>query len=315
MSNPIYNPVNTLILYRALRIVGAYDPSKTPRTEQVQGALEELNLMLKLWQIDTPLWLRIFVTLFLNEGQQSYQLGPLANGGNHCATTYTQTTLSSGAAQSANSLSLTSGIGSTGDWIGIVDNNGLIEWFNMITAGGTTSINGNLSAAANAGNVVYSHTVASQVNRPCRVFSAVRQLYNPIAAQRISTEIDIISKNEYLYLPNKSVTGKTVQAFYDPQLVAGTLWTWPCADTANDTLYLQIDRPIQAITSTNDTLDVPMEWLDPITFCLAERLWWEYPGNGADYQLLSQRALAAKESVTGFDIDPAPTQMQPDYRS
>lgn len=315
MSTVTFNPTWMNIIKSALRKVGAYDAGGEPRVEQAQDALFTLNLMLKEWQIDNPLWLRTFATLFLSKGQTSYKLGPLASSGNHCVTAYVQTTLSVAAAIGAGSVTLTSSTGiTTGDYLGIANDNGIIEWFTATMSGSVATLSGTLAVAAAAGNVVYSHTVSSQIERPTRVFTAVRKLYDPIADNGIEVEIDLYSRAEYSYMPNKTVTGKVVQAYYDPQLVTGTLYVWPTSDSAGDKLKLTIDRPILVPTIDDDTLDVPMEWIDPITFCLAERLWWDYPGSGGDYQLLSQRALMAKEAVFSFDREMAPSQFQMDYR-
>lgn len=316
MSDPIYNPTWPTIVNRALRIVGAYDASKQPRAEQVNSALETLCMMLKEWQVDNGLWLRTFATLFLNKGQTSYKLADLANGGNHCATSYIQTTASAAAAAGAGTVVLTSSAGmTTGDYLGVADANGLIEWFTATFTGNSAALSGTLSAAVSLGAVVYSHTTANQIYRPTRIFTAARKLYDPVAENGIEVEIELYSRAEYSYMPNKTVTGKIVQAYYDPQLAAGTLYVWPTADTPNDKLKLTVDRPILIPTSDTDTLDVPMELVDPITFCLAERLWWEYPGNGGDYQLIAQRAIMGKESVASYDREMAPTQFQRDWRS
>ncbi len=316
MSNPIYNPTYLTAVYRSLRIVGAYDISKQPRPEQVNGAVETLCMMLKEWQIDNPLWLKTFATLFLNKGQTSYKLADLGNGGNHCATAYVQTAAAAAASAGASTVVLTSAAGmTTGDFVGIADVNGLIEWFTATFTGNSAALSGTLAANVASGAVIYSHTAASQIYRPTRVFTAARKLYDPIADNGIEVEIELFSRAEYSYRPNKTVTGKIVQAYYDPQLTAGTLYVWPTADTPNDKLKLTVDRPIMIPDSDLDTLDVPMELLDPITFCLAERLWFEYPGNGADYQLLAQRALSGKGAVSNYDREVAPTQFQRDWRS
>lgn len=315
MSDPIYNPTWQKPLYRALRMVGAYDAAKNPRAEQVEQAVDILNMLLKQLQIENVLWLKQFATLFLNKGQTSYGLASLARGGSHCVTAYTQTTLSISAIAGAGSVTLTSSTGiATGDYIGIVNNSGTIEWFTATIAGNIATLSGTLTIAATAGNLIYAHTPASQIERPTRVFTAVRKMYDPIAENGIEVEIDLYSRAEYSYMPNKTITGKTVQAYYNPLLSAGILYVWPTADTPNDKLKLTVDRPIQAITTDTDTIDIPMEWLDAITFMLAERLWFEYPAGGADYAILLQRAALAKDAVSNYDRETAPAQYQMDYR-
>ena len=315
MSNVSYTPVWAFLVKRSLRMVGAYDAGKNPSPQQLQDALAVLNMMLKEWQIDNPLWLKTFATLFLNQGQQSYELANIAAGGNHCATSYIQTTLANSMIVGANTAVLTSAAGMANtNYLGIADNNGQIEWFTATFSGPTATLSGTMSVAAAAGNVVYYHTLTSQIERPTRVMLATRKLYDPIAANGIEVEIELYSRAEYSYMPNKTVTGKIVQAYYDPQLSAGVLYTWPCADTPNDKLVLTVDRPILVPTIDTDMLDVPQEWQDPITFCLAERMWFEYPDNGANYQMLSQRAILGKQAVFDYDRETASSQYQFDTR-
>jgi hypothetical protein len=113
-------------------------------------------------------------------------------------------------------------------------------------------------------------------------------------------------------LPNKATTGTVVQAYYDPQLVNGILWVWPTPDVnVTDKILMTVDRPILVPTVDTDTVDLPMEWINTITFCLAEILWWEYPGNGAEYQLLAMRASTSKDNLSSFDRETASTQFGP----
>ncbi len=161
------------------------------------------------------------------------------------------------------------------------------------------------------GTAQYWPQLSTTVDRPTRIKN-LRRLNSSGIETQLGREGNPISRQEYMQKPNKTVTGTVVEAYYDPQLVNGILYVWPApAPGVTDVLIGDCDRPIQVPTVDTDTLDVPQEWQDPITFCLAERLWWEYPGNSADYQLLQQRALLGKQAVFDYDRDPAPTQYQP----
>lgn len=70
-----YDPGRNVLLNAALRIVGAYAVGHQPRPEQIDGALEALNMMLKGWQVDGFLWLRRFVRVKLVAAQNSYDIG------------------------------------------------------------------------------------------------------------------------------------------------------------------------------------------------------------------------------------------------
>ena len=315
MSNPVFNPVWEKAVNRSLRMVGAYNADGTPSATQTEDALDVLNAMLKAWQTDDHLWLKTFCTLFLNKGQTVYKLGPLASGGSHCVTSYVQTNLSVTTYAGSNTVTIDSATGiATGDYIGIADDNGLIEWFTATVAGNTITLSANVAAQCSAGNVAYSHKVDSQIERPTRIFTAARKLYSTNAVDGIEVEIMQYGRQEYAQMPNKTITGKIVQYYYDPQLIAGNLFVWPTADTPNDKMVLTVDRPIQAITLDTDTFDLPMEWLDAIAFCLAERLFFEYPASASEYQLLAQRSSIAKEAILSYDREPASFNYQREYR-
>ncbi len=378
-----WNPVRDTVIRRALRMVGAYASSDNPRAEQVVDAIEVLALMLKDWQMDGMLWLKIWATLFLNKGQRQYVLGPSTYSGfSHCAfaynpglTPYIQTNINAAASLGVASVSVVSATGiSSADYVGIADDNGLIEWFYAFVSGTTIYIYStslaiagslvvgvsyliqdyklgddftNIGAASNAtgvrftatgttptiwtfgssvsaattltaavtsGNVVYSHKVASQINRPTRIFSFARKLYSAIAADGYEIPFDPISRTEYESLPNKTVQGKIIETYYDPQLVAGLLYVWPTADTPGDKLILTMDRPIQDILSDQDTFDAPQEALDAIAYCLALQLEPEYPLDNAAFQKLATVAVAKKQKLLSYNRENVPTQFQPDMR-
>jgi hypothetical protein len=69
-----FNAVRDQIVKGALRLVNAYASTNEPRAEQVNDALEALNILLKSWQVEGFLWLREFATLTLVPGQAKYLL-------------------------------------------------------------------------------------------------------------------------------------------------------------------------------------------------------------------------------------------------
>jgi hypothetical protein len=268
-------------------MVGAYASTDNPRPEQINDALETFNMWQKSLQMDEMLWLKQFCTLFLNKGQTSYNLAPsTVTGFSHCATSYVQTNLTSAALLGDNHVHIDSASGITNaDYIGIANDSGIIEWFYASISGTTAtlytnvglSIAGALTTACAAGNVVYSHTVLSQIKRPTRIFTAARKYYNVVAAS--GSEIPLttpMSRSDYVNLPNKTITGKIIQVFYDPQLVSGILWVWPTADYAGDKLILTIDRPIQNMVEDTDTFDMPSEAYQATCYGLANELAPEY---------------------------------------
>jgi hypothetical protein len=311
-----FNPTRDVIIRRALRMVGGYASSGSPRPEQITDANDVLNLMLKSWQMDSLLWLRVFATLFLNKGQAKYNLAPTTHTGfSHCATSYVQTTTSAAAIAGAGSVTLTSATGiTTGDYIGVVDNNGLIEWSTVTILGLTATLSTVLTAAVASGNVVYSHTVASQVSRPTRIFSAVRKLYDTTAANGYEVPIYLVARTDYENLPNKTTQGKVINLYYDPQLVDGTAYVWPTADSAGDKLVLTMDRTIQDIDDDTQTYDLPQEAMVAISYGLALQLEPEYPLDPNSFQKLKIQADGHKLKLLNYNREFAPTQFQMEWR-
>jgi hypothetical protein len=161
----------------------------------------------------------------------------------------------------------------------------------------------------------YWPALTTPINRPTRVWNLRRKNTSGVEIQLNGDGLPM-ARVDYMQLPNKTTTGTVTQAYFDPQLTNGVFYVWPAPQTGvTDVIIGDCDRPILIPEEgSDDTFDMPMEWLDPICFCLAERLWFEYPGNGAEYQLLAQRAAVAKDAILNYNRDPAATQYQPDMR-
>jgi hypothetical protein len=333
-NSTVFNATRDVIIRRALRMIGAFASTDSPRPEQINDAAEVLNIMLKSWQMDGMLWLRVWGTLFLNQGQRQYSLAPsTVSGFSHMAvsatpgaTAYVQTITTVAAAIGDNHVHLTSATGITNaDYIGVANDNGIIEWFFVSVSGLVASLftnvglttPGTLPVAAALGNVVYSHTVLSQGGRPTRVTSAARKLYAPVAADGHEIPLEPpggISRTDYERLPNKTTQGKIINVHYDPQLVAGQLYVWPTADTPGDKLIITMDRAIQDMVADTDTYDMPQEALNALSYCLARELEPEYPLDGATFQKISAMADAAKTKLLNYNREIAPVAFQMDMR-
>jgi hypothetical protein len=297
-----WNPVRDKILKKSLRLVHAYASNDEPRPEQLIDALETMNMMLKSWQVDGLSWLNQFATLFLNEGQSVYYLAPRTyTGFSHCATDYIQTTLTATIAIGGSVAALTSTTGiTTGDYVGIENNSGTIEWFTGTKSGLNITLSSTMAVAATSGNLVYSHTLASQIKRPTKV-TARRKMYDSSAADGSETEIDMISRSDYENIPSKTSEGVIVQAYYDPQLVSGKLYVWPTADYCGDKLVLSIDRPIDDVVADTETIDLPVEWMEAITYGLADRISPEYQLPLEEQNMLATRALTSYNRILNFN--------------
>jgi hypothetical protein len=270
-------------------------------------------MILKQFQIAQGLWLQTFCTLFLNKGQASYNLAPSSyTGFSHCATSYVQTTLAAAAASGDAAISLTDATGMTDNgYLGIANDSGVIEWFTATFVGSAATISGTMSDDAALGNVVYFHTVASQINRPTRIMAASRRY---ASGQEIPLDPPVISRTDYMAIPNKTVTSKIVNLYYDPQLVSGVLYVWPTADTPNDQLFLSVDRPIQDVVNDEETYDLPPEWGLFLSDAVAVEIAPEYGLPIADRQVIEARYEKKLASLLSYDRDKASTYFELDSR-
>jgi len=75
-GNSTFNLNRDSIVRRALRMVGAFTSTDSPRPEQSADAIQILNTMLKTWSVEGFLWLRQFINITLVAGQNNYLLGP-----------------------------------------------------------------------------------------------------------------------------------------------------------------------------------------------------------------------------------------------
>lgn len=251
------------------------------------------------------LWAMKQATLFLEAGTASYSIGAT---GTHCTNSYVQTTLSTDEALGSTSLSLTSTTGmSASDNIGIVLDDGTIHWTTISGAPGSpTTIADGLASAATSGNVVFTYT--SKIARPQRI-DADSAYWHSSDGQ--DTPINIISRSDYSKLSNKTTQGKIVQAFYDPQLVNGTLYLWPTPDDATDVLKFWYERVIEDFDTTNDTPDFAIEWSEALILGLASRMSRTSPLSFQERMELKAAADEALNIAMNYDRESVSTFFQP----
>jgi hypothetical protein len=295
------------ILNSALTLCGYLDPDATASGNDYTNSARMLNLMVKAWMSKgINLWAMKEATLFLAEGTAAYSLGP---SGTHCTNTYVQTTLSTDEATSSTSIGLTAFAGmSASDNIGIVLDDGSIHWTTISGApGATTTIATGLASAATSGNVVFTYT--AKINRPQRIISAYRR---SISGQ--DTPIELIARGDYADLSNKSTTGKPIQAFFDPQLTAGSLYLWPTPDLTTDVVRFWYSRPLEDFDAATDNPDFPIEWGEALIYGLAERLCDFYRAPIATKQMLKAEAMEKLYEAQSYDREPVSVFFGADVR-
>lgn len=135
----------------------------------------------------------------------------------------------------------------------------------------------------------------------------------------IDTPMTQFSRQEYYDQPNKATSPSIpVNFYFDPQVDEGTLFLWPCPSAQAATSYtIRYDyiRLMAIMNATNNTLDMPFQWQQPLIWNLADNLQTQYPVN--DPRLAAQvtgRAQASYQALTAWDNEPASLFMQPETR-
>lgn len=135
----------------------------------------------------------------------------------------------------------------------------------------------------------------------------------------IDVPMNMFSRQEYFDQPNKTVSPSIpVNFYFDPKVDEGTLYLWPCpSDTAASqyTIHYTYVRFIDVMDASNNTLDFPQQWIEPVTWNLAKRLMTQYPVNDpALMQLVLGQAAESYAQLIKWDNEPASIYLQPEYR-
>lgn len=298
------------IIGQAYREIGVLEETETPSAEQTTDAALKLNLLAKTWAKRYDLHLLQDVVLFLVDGQQSYLLGNASTDANWCTIDdYNKTTTSAAASSGASTVDLTSATGfTTGDRIGVVQDDGTILWTTGTLSGSTVTLGTALTDDVASGNVVFSYT--SRVVRPLEV---VKDSIYRRDIDNNDIPVELVAKTEYDLQTSKTQEGKIIKVAYQPLLTSGRLWTWPCADLVTDTLRFTIERPVQDFDATTDTPDFPVEASLALIKHLAVLL---APSNGAAAELSWLKPLADQALQDWLDgaVEQASVKFMPDLR-
>lgn len=161
-------------------------------------------------------------------------------------------------------------------------------------------------------SLVYGQAAYSIVPKILRVTSVRRRQSN------IDTPLNMLSRQEYFDQPNKTESPSMPVSFYfDPQTTTGTLYLWPSPDAQAVSQYemnYTYVRRMDSMLASNDDLDLPQEWMEPVIWNLSKRLMAQYPVNdGNQAGLILGIAKETYDNLLSWDNEPASLYMQPDY--
>lgn len=141
--------------------------------------------------------------------------------------------------------------------------------------------------------------------RPLRIYTPTR-----LDTDGNEVPVELLGRDDWSRLTNKTLTGTIVQVYYDPQMVMGKLYVWLTpASGVTDYIKFSVDRIIEDVGGDEATLDVPPELIETVKYNLGLRLSGEYsPGMSADDKKL---AMAMYEKMVGYQQDNTSTFIQP----
>lgn len=120
-----------------------------------------------------------------------------------------------------------------------------------------------------------------------------------------------LSRLEYDQMPNKFNQGVPVNWYFNPQRSTRSIYVWPCPDAgtaANSVLRYTYFRVIEDVDSLNNDIDFPQEWLETLTWGLADRL---MEMHNVNYPTVTARAQALWQTLQAQDQEPVAVYVQP----
>jgi hypothetical protein len=264
-----YSVTEEDIIKDALIEIGYLDASETPSASDIATARRKLNMLVKQWtgQLDfapgLKMWTRRRAYLFLQDGQSSYSLGP---SGDHATETYVQTTISEGAPPTWPSVDVVSFEGmTTGDFIGVVLDDGTVHWTTISGApGATITLTDSLPAVgASRGNAVFTYT--TKMRRPFQLDTVVRR--------DISGNDSVVDSKmtiqEYEAIYSKTGEGSPSRLYFEAQRTNAKVYLDCAPEDCSEVLRMVYLSYIEDFSDQTDDAEFPAEWFRALSLQLA----------------------------------------------
>ncbi len=300
----------------ALQLIGYLAAGETAAANDLTFCANAVNKMIKAWMAQgIHLFNEEDGILYPVVGQAAYTL-TATGGANGAADANVAVSTTLASAGSGTSIVVTSATGMTvSDNIGIVLTSGALFWTTITIISGTTiTLNAALTSVAASGNPVYSYT--NSLLRPLSINSARFRDSNTF-----DRKMKIVPREDYMNIPQKSLTGQPIILYYSPQSTTGVVYVWPTPTSGNGQIMVTYLREILDVDNASDNFDFPEEWLECITYNLAVRIAPAYGislasgGMGGNSNLLTQAAQYLEE-MKAWDSSQPYVQFVPgwDYR-
>ncbi len=324
-----WNPNVSTIILGALRLLSAIQSGEIPPADEYQDAFDALNGMTKFWQASgIHVWTEYDATLFFQPGQYLYQLGTGSIDFSTGSATWTQTALTTNAAQGATTIAVgavtppsstpyTPGI-TAGEVIGIWLESGTTFWTTVAGVSGlTVALTVPLPSPALSGAIVVNMGTSNAIVRPLKIPAARRYQFASAPGSSPETPIEtpmmIMSRIDYFSQPQKAVPGIPTQWYYDPAInenflgyPMGNMYVWPAPVNNLSAMKFTAMRPLQDFDIATNTADFPQEWISTLRFNLAVELAPEYDCPAQRYQMIKLMADEKLEAVKMWDREAEP---------
>lgn len=309
-----WNPVLQSIIRKALLNVGAIDELEAPRMPLYQDALTTLNGLVKSMETTgIHVWAEAEGILFPQPGVPRYEFfvdgSPINPAGRACqADGWARYLTTAGAAQGATQIEIAdTALITAGGAIGILLATNVIQWGTVVSVvDGTTLEVAALAAPVNQGAyVIYiADGPSGRAIRPLKVPRARLLLLSNLN----ETPMTILSRQEYMDLPQKTSPGTPTQWFYSPQRDTGLFYIWPVPVQAVYAIRYTYYRPLQDFLEPTDTADFPQEWVLPLQWMLSKELMTGYGVDQATEQRITRLADEWLDRVQSYDRESEPIQ-------
>lgn len=287
------------IITEALELLGVLEPGVTPESEDITTAARSLNMLVKAWQTDG---LNVFSVkrgyLFMEKSKSEYTLSAT---GDRYTYDYTKDSVDGAIASGINSLDLTDATSiATNDTIGIYQSDGTMHWTTASNVSSNTiTLTDAVTADVDDNATVYYFT--DKADNPDRIVNVA--LRNNSLNER---PIDLMSRQEWSELSNKTYDGSTTQVFFDLRVEDPSLFVWPQTSDPRDILVLWVKRLREDFDIPSNTPDFPQRWYLPLAYNLAVLIGPKFgaPATNPNFKQVKEDAIIWYERAQNYDSGP-----------
>lgn len=315
-----FNPAITQMITAMYRKIGVIAEDEQPTAGMYSDALFAGNALIKEWMaLGIHVWTEEEAILFFQAGQQRYLLGGTGTGGtgpdNCCdANSWVPMQVAAPVSGGATSVTVTNTVApngvtvNSGDNFGIVLDSGAAFWTTVSGApvGNVVTLANPIPAGQSASAQNNAFDYATKIVRPLKVPRARQIYYQGGQSGPRLTPMTVLSRKEYMDLPNPLDPGISTQFFYSPQLVSGEFYAWPNPQNANFGARLTWYRPLMDLTSPANTADIPQEWLNGLMWGIAKEMAPEFDCPPQRFGMIKQMADEKLDLIQSYDREPEP---------